>query len=523
MKIRTKTDTGEWTTRRYLSLLGSLLIWAIVAVDAWYLWPTQLHGSTSMVIVSGHSMEPTYFTGDLVIARKTTPSIGDVIVYSPKGLGGSQIVHRIIGGNATDGWQMQGDNNDFVDPFTPKGNEVKGVVLVHYANFGRVTVLLLNPIIWALVLLTAIVLLVWWGGDTCEDEPTDDDEGGGSDGESQDQGGASGGGAADASRAPPGDSQAAKPSSDLHPQGAKMAIAKPDAGGLRSLVTAKRGIAVALVSVLAMGFSVTPASASGLIVNTKGSTAVLSYAHCDNLTLAAAVAGTATGSSYTKVTVTGVTAKCAGLPMTVTVYNSAGAVLTTGSGTSVANTQTFNVASYNASQVVSVIVTLRGWVYMASWAPPIPTFPAVGSCDGVVMNTGQVVTGVACTLNVTTQSVNLGGVIWFYLQVSASTAFNPSGYMSSSGWVNYQDITLWRYTVDLEALPSAGWMGNLDDKFYLYKNGNNTALATGEDCSDPHSITFQEEVAGSNPSSNFIVSPEPISWMQPANLLCQGP
>ncbi|NTV39650.1 MAG: S26 family signal peptidase, partial [Demequinaceae bacterium] len=82
MRIRRFSDTGEWTTRRYLSLIGNLLIWAIVAIDAFYLWPTQLQGSTSMVIVSGRSMEPTYFSGDLVIARKMDPTVGDVIVYA---------------------------------------------------------------------------------------------------------------------------------------------------------------------------------------------------------------------------------------------------------------------------------------------------------------------------------------------------------------------------------------------------------------------------------------------------------
>ena len=99
-----------------------------------------------------------------------------MIVYAPAGLGGSQIVHRIIGGDATDGWKMQGDNNNFVDPFTPKGSEVKGVVFVHYSNFGRVTVLLLNPMVWAFVLLAAIVLLLWFTGDDCEERHDDDDE-----------------------------------------------------------------------------------------------------------------------------------------------------------------------------------------------------------------------------------------------------------------------------------------------------------------------------------------------------------
>src|SRR6188768_2500081 len=121
--------TGVWTTRRSLSLLGTLLIGLFIAVDAWYIWPSNLGGATSFVVVSGSSMEPTYYTGDLVIARESEASVGDVIVYAPEGYGGAQIVHRIVGGTAADGWVMQGDNNDFKDPFTPKGDEVKGVVM----------------------------------------------------------------------------------------------------------------------------------------------------------------------------------------------------------------------------------------------------------------------------------------------------------------------------------------------------------------------------------------------------------
>ena len=123
------TRTGVWTTRRFLSLLGSILMGLVIAVGAWFGWPAKLGGATSIVVVSGVSMEPTYFTGDLVIARSAEASVGDVIVYAPEGFGGAQIVHRIVGGNAADGWVMQGDNNDFKDPFTPKGDEVKGVVV----------------------------------------------------------------------------------------------------------------------------------------------------------------------------------------------------------------------------------------------------------------------------------------------------------------------------------------------------------------------------------------------------------
>lgn len=173
----TTTDTGAQTARRYLRLLGSIVIWIIVVIDAWYLWPVALGGNTSLVIVSGSSMEPTYYAGDLVIARDIEPAIGDVIVYAPETLGGSQIVHRIIGGDAEAGWELQGDNNDFIDPFYPTADEVNGVVLVHYTNLGQITALLLNPLVWAFVLIFAIGLLLWFSDDDCEeDDDAEDDE-----------------------------------------------------------------------------------------------------------------------------------------------------------------------------------------------------------------------------------------------------------------------------------------------------------------------------------------------------------
>jgi signal peptidase len=171
---QTIPDTGAQRVRRYLGVLGNVMIWIIVFIDAWFLWPTSLGGDTSLVIVSGSSMEPTYFAGDLVIARDIEPSIGDVIVYAPESLGGSQVVHRIIGGDAESGWQLQGDNNDFVDPFTPVADEVNGVVVVHYTNLGRLSALLLSPIVWACVLVVAIGLLLWFSDD-CEDEDEEDE------------------------------------------------------------------------------------------------------------------------------------------------------------------------------------------------------------------------------------------------------------------------------------------------------------------------------------------------------------
>jgi len=378
VKIRRLIDTGEWTTRRYLSLLGTILIWIIVAIDAWYLWPTQLGGDTSIVVVSGESMEPTYFGGDMVIARKMEPSVGDAIIYAPEGLGGSQVVHRIIGGDADEGWQMQGDNNSFIDPFTPKGDEVKGVVLVHYSNFGRVTVLLLNPMVWAFVLLAAMVLMLWYTGDDCEDKDDDDDE-------NNDIGEDDGDPEAEAEYEPD--------LIDRAVEGTEAALARMVASGAAAGTTAfalltrpspqprhaapvpirtapayLRGSAVVAVLGLLAVVGPSIASASQLTINTSDQASVMTVEKCDNLSLTASPTGSSHGNNYTQVQISGLTAACANRPITVSVYASGGGPTQTASGTWTTDPQTFVVQEYKSNWVDTVIVKIDGWLYVASYS-----------------------------------------------------------------------------------------------------------------------------------------------------------
>src|SRR5690554_3988967 len=175
MAIEQDASTGVSRTRRYWRMLGQGVAWMLVIGVAWLIWPSALGGATSFVIVSGKSMEPTYESGDLVIARSLTAHVGDVIVYAPENFGGAQIVHRVIGGDADSGWQVQGDNNDFVDPFFPSGDEVRGVVLLHIPNAGSATMWLLNPLLWGAVILAAVVILVW-PSSSDDDEDDDDSE-----------------------------------------------------------------------------------------------------------------------------------------------------------------------------------------------------------------------------------------------------------------------------------------------------------------------------------------------------------
>ena len=163
-----ETTTSAPPARRVLVVVRGILGWALLIAGLWFVWPSTLGGCTTLTVVSGHSMEPTYYTGDLVVARCGTPAVGDVVVYRPTEVSGTaRIIHRIVGGSGTSGWQMKGDNNSFDDPFRPTNADVVGVAVLHIPQVGRISVLLLNPWLWAGVILVALVLLIW---------PSDDDQ-----------------------------------------------------------------------------------------------------------------------------------------------------------------------------------------------------------------------------------------------------------------------------------------------------------------------------------------------------------
>ncbi|PVU83350.1 signal peptidase I [Cellulomonas sp. WB94] len=167
---------GAATPRRLVGIVASVLLYTLAGVAAFLLWPTSLGGCTTLTIVSGHSMEPTYYTGDLVVARCATAVVGDVIVYQPKELGGARIIHRITGGDATTGWVMQGDNNAAADPFNPAGSEVLGVAKVYLPKVGLVARGLTSPFVWVSFILIAIGLFVWPRQEESDDDASTADQ-----------------------------------------------------------------------------------------------------------------------------------------------------------------------------------------------------------------------------------------------------------------------------------------------------------------------------------------------------------
>lgn len=136
-----------------LLLLGGLL----------FLRPPLLGGATSYVIVSGRSMQPTLWGGDLVLARKARSyAVGDVVAYHPPDAAGL-VIHRIIGREG-EGFTFQGDNNDWVDPWTAPPDQIAGKGWLVIPRVGAVFAYLQAPARMAAVVgaLFLYVSLAGW-------------------------------------------------------------------------------------------------------------------------------------------------------------------------------------------------------------------------------------------------------------------------------------------------------------------------------------------------------------------------
>jgi signal peptidase I len=93
-----------------------------------------LGGFNTYTIISGHSMEPTLHTGDLLISRASQEyETGMIVTYGVPDVRyhKARIVHRIVSKTADGRYEIQGDNQDHIDPWlVAPGNILGGKVLV---------------------------------------------------------------------------------------------------------------------------------------------------------------------------------------------------------------------------------------------------------------------------------------------------------------------------------------------------------------------------------------------------------
>jgi signal peptidase I len=157
------TTANRRVRRRMVQRVVSVIGLAVFLVAAWFLWPVRWGGTFAEVVVTGHSMEPTFHTGDLVVTKKDDHyRIGEKVVYQiPKGEPGAgiHVVHRIIGTRSDGTLVLQGDNRLTPDTWRPRPRDVVGRVVTVVPQAGRVLVGLSNP--WVLAALIGLILTVW--------------------------------------------------------------------------------------------------------------------------------------------------------------------------------------------------------------------------------------------------------------------------------------------------------------------------------------------------------------------------
>lgn len=135
-----------------------LVLWALL------LRPAFLGGTMTYIVVRGNSMLPTYQAGDLVAVRAdATYADREIVAYRvPRGEVGedSLVLHRIVGGDSTHGFEAWGDNNPNPDPWSPRPSDIVGKAWFVLPGFGTTIAFVRQPVIAGGVAAGLVVFLV---------------------------------------------------------------------------------------------------------------------------------------------------------------------------------------------------------------------------------------------------------------------------------------------------------------------------------------------------------------------------
>jgi signal peptidase I len=141
-----------------VALVGLVLVWFFL------LRPVSLGGPSTLIVIRGSSMVPTYANGDLVLTRADAPyGPGDIVAYRVPAdeIGaGHVVIHRITGGDADAGFVLQGDGNDAPDPWHPGAADVLGKAWISVPLVGSVLSWAAQPLV-AASLASALVVAVF--------------------------------------------------------------------------------------------------------------------------------------------------------------------------------------------------------------------------------------------------------------------------------------------------------------------------------------------------------------------------
>ena len=147
---------------RFLGYLFSAVVLTFAALST--------TGVVKARVVLTASMAPTINPGDVVLLAQPTrmvPKVGDIAAYTGRRFSGEAVglfTHRIIGGNAQEGFIMKGDGNAAPDVQRPKLNDISGVVFFVIPLIGK----LLTPKV--LMMLIPLIVGIWFIADALKEQ-----------------------------------------------------------------------------------------------------------------------------------------------------------------------------------------------------------------------------------------------------------------------------------------------------------------------------------------------------------------
>ena len=155
-RIEVKRDPRITLFLRGLQLVG----YGVLGILVLFTGLSATGSMKSRVVLTG-SMVPTINPGDIVITvpvKSRTPQIGDIVTYEAKRFNGEGVgafTHRIIGGNAQEGFVVKGDHNPSPDIQHPKTKDILGIVVMRIPFLGH----LITP--RALAILVPTIIGLW--------------------------------------------------------------------------------------------------------------------------------------------------------------------------------------------------------------------------------------------------------------------------------------------------------------------------------------------------------------------------
>lgn len=168
--------------RKTLGIISTVFWSLIILAAVVFVWPPTWGGPITVTVVQGHSMEPVYYTGDVVIAVRNYSNeyaVGDTIVYKvEEGDLVGMVIHRIIKQLPNGNYITQGDNKAMADPWEVIPSNVFGKAAAHIPDLAKWLGLVRTPMFIGIIVGVIVIWVLWPRSDEEEDEDDEADTGG---------------------------------------------------------------------------------------------------------------------------------------------------------------------------------------------------------------------------------------------------------------------------------------------------------------------------------------------------------